>query len=85
MTTDTTWASTPATANGNWSMFHFTTAQGGPLVNYCVAAHKDCQKVFIYKYDMTDTSAGFGACTEARYIAEERLEPGDRGREAGAW
>jgi hypothetical protein len=27
---------------------------------------------------MTDTSAGFGACTEARYIAEERLEPGER-------
>jgi len=71
-------APTPAATNANWSLFHFTSAQGGPLQDHCVAASWDCTKIFIYKYDMTGSgSSGFGDCTMARYFANERVEPGE--------
>ena len=72
-------APTPEATNINWSLFHYNTSQGGPLQGHCVAVHRDCEKIMIYKYDMTGTgSNGFGACREAQYIANERLEPGER-------
>jgi hypothetical protein len=72
-------APTPAATNINWSLFHYNSSQGGPLQDHCVAVSRDCTKIFIYKYDKTGAgSGGFGDCMEAEYLAEERVEPGER-------
>lgn len=47
------------------------SCSGGPLNNYCVAAHVNCTKIYIYKYD-TD----FGTCTNGAYWREDILVPG---------
>lgn len=72
-------APTPFATNFNWTLFHFNSSQGGPLQDHCVAAYWDCTRIFIYKYDMTGVgSSGFGDCGEAEYLANEKVEPGER-------
>jgi hypothetical protein len=46
----------------------------GPLSGSCVAAYYDCTKIYIYKYDKRN---GFGSCSNAYYMQEEALVPGD--------
>ena len=79
LSANTATAPTPNAVNFNWSLFHYNASQGGPLQDHCVAVSWDCTKIFIYKYDKTGAgSSGFGDCMEAEYIAEEKLEPGER-------
>lgn len=64
------------TAGVNWATFTFSD---GPLSGYCVATYKDCDRIFIYKYDQ---SSAYPTCSAVRYLRAGVLVPGD---EANAW
>ena len=65
--------------NANWTLFHFTAGEGGPLLGQCVATYYDCTKIYIYKYDMDGgpTGSSFGSCDSANYFSEDELAPGE--------
>ncbi len=72
---NTATAPTPGGSNANWTFFHFTDTEGGPLAGRCVAAYYDCTRIYIYKYDKSD---GFKDCAISAYFATEELAPGER-------
>jgi len=56
--------------NSNWSTFSMAT---GPLAGYCVAVWKDCDRIYIYKYNM---EAWLPACNQRSYLRDAILTPG---------
>jgi hypothetical protein len=46
------------------------------LTNSCVAVSRDCQKIYIYKYDKR-TTPNFNGCTLASYVQGDNLVPYD--------
>ena len=62
----------------DWGLFSFTN--GGPLNGTCVAAYRDCTKIYLYRYDRR-TSPNFGACpglsNDEKSIVTETLAPHD--------
>jgi uncharacterized protein (UPF0333 family) len=64
------------TAGVNWATFTFTD---GPLSGYCLATYKDCDRIFIYKYDQ---SSAYPTCSAVQYLRAGVLVPGV---EASAW
>jgi hypothetical protein len=60
-------------ATVNWSLFNLG---GTVLDDMCVATHKDCQKIFIYKYDKRyDAEVNFDGCDNSAYMRTAALEP----------
>ena len=60
-----------ASSDGNWSLFSFTS---GPLEDYCVAAYRLCDRIYIYKFDKTTQLSG---CANSNYLTQETLVPGN--------
>lgn len=61
-----------------WGIFSFSS---GPLNGYCVAAYRDCTKLYIYKYDYRSTgNTQFDSCTNlatlntTRWIGPSELQ-----------
>lgn len=62
---------------GDWGIVNFAT---GPLAGHCVALHRSCEKIYIYRYDRR-TSPDFNACglsDEDQSIRDTTLVPGDQ-------
>ena len=60
------------TAGTDWGVASFAS---GPLAGYCVAAYKNCDRIYIYKYDME--FANSAACSNKAYARTANLVPGE--------
>ena len=80
----TTVTRTPATigatndgADESWAYFSINNASS-ILDGHCVATYFDCSKIYIYRYDKTNTfgTGNFGTCTNSEWLNELNLVPG---------
>ncbi len=67
-------AATYDTSIADWGIFYFGSNEG-PLSNHCVAIHRNCTKIFIYKYDKR---SGFRECDQATFLRNTVLTPGSQ-------
>ncbi len=58
----------------NWATFTFSD---GPLAGHCLATYKDCDRIYIYKYDRYDEVNRFPACSARTYLRQGTLVPGE--------
>ena len=68
MTVDTV-AGTFETNTTEWSVWTFSS---GPLKDYCVYIHKDCEKIMIAQWDYNST---LPPCSSRKYITQEFFMP----------
>ena len=63
-------------ADASYSYFS-VNRDGHVLDGACVAIAKDCDKIYLYKYDMRSTvgTTDFDTCSNARYVQIENLVP----------
>lgn len=67
-------AETFESAGANWATWKFSD---GPLAGHCLATYKDCDRIYIYKYDWYDTTNRFPSCTQRNYLRSNTLVPGE--------
>jgi hypothetical protein len=70
MTTDTV-AGTFQANTTEWSVWTFSS---GPLKDYCVYIHKNCQKIMIAQWDHNTTLPN---CASLKYLTQETFKPND--------
>ena len=60
------------TAGSGWGLF---TCTDGPFAGQCVATHKNCDKIYVYKYSKLLTD--YPNCNNAAYLGGTIVIPGD--------
>lgn len=70
--TGTVDSATFGTQGTNWATH---TLAVGALNGYCVATYKDCDRIYIYKYDKSGT---FPACSNSSYLSSQTLVIGEK-------
>jgi hypothetical protein len=60
-------------AGVNWST-HTCSDADNPLTGHCIAAYKDCDRVYLYRYDY---SSEFPTCSDREYLTNVTLTPSD--------
>ena len=56
-------------ATPDWGLISFGAAAGSPLDGYCVAAYRNCTKLYIYKYDRrTSGNTDFDGCSNVAFL-----------------
>ena len=63
-------AATYSNNNSEWSVWNISS---GPLQHYCIAVHKDCKRLMIYKFDLNSSLPS--PCTNKVYIIPGSFAP----------